>query len=265
MDQLKSLEDALASVERQAGRAIASVTQALRGLKNVQRAAKNGDLATLKRLLADLRTLLTAIQADMAASMETWPYSDEDERRFLGDGNFAREVMDTAERQRVAISDQDGMLMCFPVVIRIDPARRAVRIDRKLFRQLRPSVLVAHLSSLQREPPKTRPAQFLEALFQAWEYARYRDFVGQLLAADVRVDALYAVLTVAPGMAAEYSRQEFGRDLYLLERSTVRETRSGARVHFSRSTGAKERSRTIVVAAEDGRPIAYSSIGFTLP
>ena len=36
---------------------------------------------------------------------------------------------------------------------------------------------------------------------------------------DVRVDHVYAALTIAPGSSKEYSKPEFGRDLYLSSRA----------------------------------------------
>jgi hypothetical protein len=153
-------------------------------------------------------------------------------------------------------------LLCYPVIVRVDPGKRAVTIDRKPYREVRPSVLVAHLAALQAKPATARPEPFLEALHTAWEYARHRGAAGRTPATDVRVNDLWAVLTVAPGSKKEYTKQAFGRDLYMLESSGVRETKSGMRVHFSRSTGTKE-AGAIVISGQGGDRIIYSSVGFT--
>jgi hypothetical protein len=262
VDNRPSLEEALALMERRTGEAIGSVSRLLTTLKHTQQAARNGDLGALKKALTDQKDLLRAAQADTASLPQAWPFADDEERRLFDDGGFIREVLEMGARNGLVITDQDGLLLSYPVIVRPEPARRAVTIDRKLFRRIRPSALVKHLASMQQRPVKFKPAQFIESLHMAWDYARRHDAVDRLVASDVKVDDVWAVLTVAPGSATDYPRQEFGRDLYLLERSDVRETRAGARIHFSRSTGTKERG-AIVVVGEDGRRVTYSSIGFT--
>ena len=195
------------------------------------------------------------------ASRNRGPYSDEQERGLFESGSLMEEILRAAEGEGLVATLEDGQLMCYPVIVRAVPACRSISIDRKVVRQVRPSALASELSKIQKKPVKLKPARFLESLHAAWEYARHRDSAGRLPGADVRVDDIYAVLTISPG-SSEYSRQEFGRDLYLLEQSSVRETRKGDRVHFSRSTGTKERG-AIVVVGEDGRRVTYSSIGFT--
>lgn len=262
VDNRPALEDALSLMERRADHAIGSASKALASLKQTQQAARTGDLAALKKTLTDQKDLIRAAHADAAALSETWPYPDDGERRLFDDGSFTREVLEAADRQGLSITEQDGLLLSYPVIVRPDAGRRAVTIDRKLYRRVRPTALVKHLAELQERPIRFKPAQFIESLYAAWEYARHRGAADLLVASDVRVEAVWAVLTVAPGSSVEYPRQEFGRDLYLLERSDLRETRAGARVHFSRSTGTKEPG-AITVVGEDGRRVKYSSIGFT--
>ncbi|MDA8349073.1 MAG: hypothetical protein M0038_09795 [Pseudomonadota bacterium] len=263
MEDHPSLEDALAAMERRAENAAHSTSRLLAALKRAQQSARSGDLAALKKAVAEQMDLLRAADADAKDLSRAWPYSDDEERRVLEDGRFLREVVETATRQGVTITEQDGLLLSYPVIVRLDPTRRAVTINRKLDRRIRPTFLVKQLAALQQRPIKFKPAQFIESLYSAWEYARRRVGVDQLFASDVKVNDLWTVFTVAPGSAAEYPRQEFGRDLYLLEGSEVRETRTGAHIHFSRSTGTKQPG-AIVVVGEDGRRVTYSSISFTL-
>lgn len=262
MADIRSMEDALASLERQVDRAQASAGQLQRGLKLLGRASKDGDLSAIRKLLDDQSDLNQAVRSDVEGLKEAWRYSQEEERAFLDSGRYIAELSDVAAQQRVSAVQQDGALLCYPVVVRVDAPRRAVTVDRKLVRAIRPTAVVSRLSLLQRKPVRGKPALFLEALYRAWQYARHRDSQGKLLPSDVRVNELYDVFTVAPGSGAEYSRQEFGRDLYLLERSDVRVTRNGQRLRFSRSTGAKDRAASIVVVGEDGQQITYSSVSF---
>jgi len=124
------------------------------------------------------------------------------------------------------------------------------------------SVLTALLQELRTRPAKFKSGPFLESVYRAWDYARHLNAGPKGPPLNVRVDQIYSVLTVAPGSAKEYSKQEFGRDLYSLEKSGDRLTKRGARIHFSRSTGTKAGRGVITVVGEDGRRIQYSSISF---
>ena len=52
---------------------------------------------------------------------------------------------------------------------------------------------------------------------------------------------MYAVLTLLPGQSRDYTKQEFARDLYLLDQTgatTVGTT--GRRLHWAASTGTRQ-------------------------
>jgi hypothetical protein len=221
---------------------------------------ERGDLATLKSAIVGQAEMARVAQADQGRVK--WRLSDEAERQLFEDGSFVRELLRLAELRELTITEQDGQLLCYPVIVRVDTGKRAVTIDRKPHREVRPSVLVAHLAALQAKPVTAKPEPFLEALHTAWEYARHRGATGRHPAIDVRVNYLWSVLTVSPGSKKEYTKQDFGRDLYMLELSGARETKSGTRVHFSRSTGTKE-AGAIVISGQSGDRIVYSSVGFT--
>jgi hypothetical protein len=72
---------------------------------------------------------------------------------------------------------------------------------------------------------------------------------------------IYGLLTLLPGQAREYSKQEFARDIYLLHRGDVTTTRSGARVSFPISRGV--RGKTLTVIDESGEQRRYYGIRFT--
>lgn len=77
---------------------------------------------------------------------------------------------------------------------------------------------------------------------------------------------LFDLLTIFPDTKKDYSRAEFTRDLYLLDRSLKVETRAGARLEFSASTGTKgSASRILTIIGEDGYPKVYYGISFTAP
>ncbi|MBI4908077.1 MAG: hypothetical protein HY820_30915, partial [Acidobacteria bacterium] len=70
-------------------------------------------------------------------------------------------------------------------------------------------------------------------------------------------------LTMLPGSSANYDQTEFVRDLYLLDRSGVTETRSGAVCSLPASTGTKSSKGTYLFTGPDGRRVTYYGIRFT--
>ena len=74
---------------------------------------------------------------------------------------------------------------------------------------------------------------------------------------------IYDLFTLLPGQSKEYSRQEFARDIYLLDRSGVVATKKGARVSFPASTGTRLVSRTLSVINEHGEEKRYYGVSFS--
>ena len=136
-------------------------------------------------------------------------------------------------------------------------------IDRTRERRLRPTVLVSHLKELQRRPPRFRPEAFLEALHDAYSAIVARGRGRPAEGTVVKLLDVYALFTLLPGQSKEYSRQEFARDIYLLDQSGVTTTRRGAVVSLPASTGTRSASSTIKVITQDGQEKAYFGLAFT--
>jgi len=258
----ESLERACEEAQRRIETCIKSVAKLTGGLKSGQKAARVGDLNALHKALAELEGHLQIVRAETMSAAKSWVLSEADEAALFTDGDFVEELVTAAESAGLELSVEDGTIVCYPSLVKVDAARHCVIIDRKPYRNVRPSVLVAHLKAVQGRPPKFKANQFLESLYVAWDHARHLRAAGRPPGTDVRVTSVYAALTIAPGSAREYSKPEFGRDLYLLEQSGERLTRKGARIHFGRSTGTKVAGGAITVVGEDGRRVDYSSISF---
>jgi hypothetical protein len=256
------LESACEGTQRCIDTALKSVAKLTSGLKAGQKAARVGDLNALHKALGELEGHLQVARTETLSAAQSWSLSDEEETAYFADGAFTDELVAGAGASGLQVSVEEGTIVCYPSLVKVDPARRCVLIDRKPYRSVRPSSLVAHLKAVQARPPRFKAAQFLESLYSAWDHARFLRAGGRQPGTDVRVDHLYAALTIAPGSSKEYSKPEFGRDLYLLEQSGERLTRKGARIHFGRSTGTKSASGMITVVGEDGRRVDYSSVGF---
>jgi hypothetical protein len=158
-------------------------------------------------------------------------------------------------------------LYAYPALVRVLPGERAVLIDKARERRVRPSVLVSHLKEVQRRPARFRSDAFLETLHAAYSSAvdslvaqRGRERVGQ--SPVVRLLDIYELLTLLPGQSREYSRQEFARDIYLLDQSGATTTRKGVRVSFPASTATKTASGTLRVITQHGQERLYYGVTF---
>ncbi len=153
---------------------------------------------------------------------------------------------------------------CYPSLIRVLPNDRAVVIDKTRERRLRPSVLVRHLQELQNKPVRFRSEAFLESLHDAYSTAvKTRSKERRDTGPIVPLVEIYNLLTLLPGQAKEYSRQEFARDLYLLDQSGVTTARNGAVVSFHAARGNEAASKVIPIITKDGQAKTYYGISFT--
>lgn len=255
-----SLEDALARTEADADTVLKSASAVTRSLKRFRAAAHVGNLRDLGPAMDAAEQALTQLQEQLRRAREGWDF---DEDAYFANGEFPRELLETAQQMNVRIFEQDERLYCYPSLVRVLPNERAVLIDKARERRVRPSVLVAHLRDLQRRPARFKPEAFLESLFSAYAsiVARYgKDAWGQERVE--RLAEVYDLLTLLPGQARDYSKQEFARDVYLLDRSGVTTTRKGYLVSFPASTGTRSAAGTIRVITESGQEKAYFGISF---
>jgi hypothetical protein len=91
--------------------------------------------------------------------------------------------------------------------------------------------------------------------------SRGKDRVGRGIV--IPLLEIYKLLTLLPGQAKEYSRQEFARDIYLLDQSGVTTTKKGFVISFPASTGTKSTTNTIRVITQEGQEKRYYGISFS--
>jgi hypothetical protein len=122
-------------------------------------------------------------------------------------------------------------------------------------------VLVAALKRAQERGPRFKAETFLDSLRAAYELVVASE--GKRADAVVRLVDIWAVLTMLPGQRAQYSKQEFARDLYLLDQTGITSTaRSPRTLLWSASTGTKG-SGTLVTVARNGQQQRYWGVSFT--
>ncbi len=256
----RHLEPALQRTESDIDASLRAAGSATRSLRRLRAVVRDGNLRELKAALSAARETADALQQQVATTAQHWDF---DETGYFADGAYTRELLETAADMRVKIFEQDEQLYCYPSLVRVLPGERTLLIDRTRERRLRPSLVVEHLRSLQARPPRFRPGAFLEALFNAYRVLVQRHGSAALARGSVeRLTHVYELLTLLPGQSGEYSRHEFARDLYLLDRSGITSTRDAFVVSFPASTGTKSARGVITAITETGRERRYWGIAF---
>lgn len=259
-DPQPSLEAALEHTERDAQAVLKTATAAASAVKRFRAAAQNGNLRDLRPSIEAAEQVVSALGQQLANAKQAWDF---DESAYFSSGAFQRELLETARRQDVRIFEQDDRLYCYPNLVRVVPDDRAVLIEKTRERRVRPTVLVRLLRELQKRPARFKPQDFLETLFSAYQpltAPRGKDQFDR--GHVVRLLDIYDLLTLLPGASRDYSKPEFARDIYLLDRSGVTRTKKELRVVFSASTGTKSSSGTLRVITEDGEERLYYGIAF---
>ena len=256
----QSLEQSLADLEERAGNLVKATGQVATSFKKLRDAAKVGDLVRLRKQLDDAKQATLALGCEFVKAQEEWNFDD---ATYLSGKDFRQELLATATQMGVNIYEHDGYLFSYPVLLRILHKERAIAIDRMRENRLRPSVLVKRLKEVQNKPPRFKPQTFLEMMFSAYSIVvagRGKHLVGT--GTVIPLLELYQLFTLLPWQATEYTRQEFGRDVYLLDKSGTLLTKKGHRVNFHASTGVRDASRTLTVIAQGGREKTYYGISF---
>jgi hypothetical protein len=258
--QTPSLERSLAKTEEDALGVLRAASAVTAALKRFRGAAHVGNLRDLRAAIAATDQALATLRQQYANARDGWDF---DEEVYFEDGSFAAELVETAKRLNLGLFELDERLYSYPVLVRLLPNDRAVIIDKTRERRVRPTVLVSHLLELQRRPPRFRPEAFLEALHDAYSTIVARGRGRPAEGMVVKLVDVYALFTLLPGQSKEYSRQEFARDIYLLDQSGVTTTRRGSVVSLPASTGTRSAGSTIKVITQDGQEKAYFGLAFT--
>ncbi len=250
------LEAALARTEADAEAASRAAAAVVKEIKRAKTAASHGMIRDLRKSLEAAEQMADALRDSVGTLRTGWSF---DERAHLESGAYTAELIEAARERGVRLFEQDERILSYPSVARVLPADAALEIDKKRERRLRPSVVAEHLKALQQRQPRFKAEQFLESLYRAYKLvlAEQKREPG----ATVRLLDLYQILTVLPGQSREYAKQEFARDLYLLEQSGVKETRDGLRVGFPAASGTRT-SGTLSTVTKEGELKTYFGIAF---
>lgn len=252
------LEKALAKTENDVDATLKAANSVISSLKKIRGAVKTGSLRELKKTIENAEQAIAALKQQFINTKEGWNFDSEN---YVASRAFPEELLEMSKSLGVKIFEQDESLYCYPFLIRILPNELAVQIDKTKEKRLRPSTLVSHLKALQNKPVRFKPEIFLESLFSAYETlikSRGKDQLGKGIV--IPLLEIYKLLTLLPGQAKEYRRQEFARDIYLLDRSGVTKTKEGFVLRFSDRGFTRH---TIRVITQEGREKNYYGISFS--
>ena len=259
---MSSFELAFNDTERAAASTIRSAAGLGKLAKRLEKAAQEGNIAAIKRAQGELGNAVSQLAQEVDNAVKIWPFHDDEEEQYLRDG-YADELRGVAAQQGLTVRERDGRLIASPSIVRVLPSDRAVRIDRKQSSTLRPSTLVNLLLENQKKRGRYRSDAFLESLYRV--YLGLEDSSDRLMRGNqglvVPLSKIYDMFTSRPGSAREYTPTDFARDLYMLDRSGVTRTRSGASVSFPTSTGARS-ANLFTFFDQDGRDFPYYGIRF---
>ena len=252
--QIARLDQALAESEKQAAAALTRI-------KGLRKRVTQGDLSPVDGQFDQLAQQVEQLAASLTPARDSLVY---DSVTALADGSYLAELQAEAKAQGVVMTERDGRLTAFPLLLRLEARMSAVRVGRKLERRLRPSVLVRELKKAQASA-RFDARRFLNQLFGAYAYLAPLAQPGwrQTTPGDgpvVTLNEAYNLFTVGPA-GGEYPREAFAVDLLRLDRAPDTRTSQGHRFALPASTGSKGRDR-IGVYDEDGVEHVYFGIRF---
>ena len=263
---MPTFEEGFSAAENSADSVLNALNEATGLARQLRKASQDGNIAAIRRLTERLETSANVIGQAVSNAVRAWPFPEEEERSYL-EQEYSAELRREGGKRGVQIFERDGRLIAHPLVVRVLPGERAVRIDRRQTSTIRPSKIVADLEKLQKSPARFRPQPFLESLYQAYLELSQTDTADRLKLGGagqvVRLDRIYNLFTGLPGSRREYSLLDFARDLYTLQESGVRDVRAGARVSFPASTGTRSARGAISFVGPSGEPVLFYGIQFT--
>jgi hypothetical protein len=253
-----TFERAFADAERSATAAQKAGYAIATAAKVMQKAAQEGDIAKLRRAADRLAAATDAARQDVANARSAWPFSEQEEREYM-EGSFEAELMEEASRAGLTIYSRDARLLAYPSILRLLPVELAVQIDKKKVTAIRPSYLVKTLLVNQQRKARFPTERFLESLYSAYKLIVGRGGIGT----QIPLARVYDAFTLQPGATNEYGKGDFARDIFLLDRSGVTHTRSGARLSLPASTGTRSGRNVITFVAPDGEVVSYYGLQFS--
>jgi hypothetical protein len=235
---------------------IAATKKQSKAAAQLASALQRGEMRSTEKL----RQNVTNSVAESAAVAEAITPIEFDSAEYLKpDGAFFEELLRAAEEIGVTLFERDGTVFCFPVLLRTDINDLQLKIDKSKFPAIRPSVVAKHLKALQQKEAKSKPEAFISLLAKAYPYVL--GLANLPDGSDVKLSAIYGLLSLMPEIKSGYSPLDFTRDLYFLDISGIVQTKNLS-MSLSASTATRESKDSLRFVDRDGREKVYSSVRF---
>ena len=252
---LPTLEAALEALESDADTAMKALANAIKTAKRVKTAAAYGQTRELA-LALEAAAVTAAQAADTVEELrQGWRF---DVAGYFTSGGYTKELLASAAEAGVAAFESDERILSYPVIVEVLPDATVV-VDKKKDRRVRPSVVVAHLESLQQRPPKFKAEAFIESLAAGYDLVVAAK--GLRTSSAARLVDVHRVLTLLPGAARDYTRQELARDIYLLDQSGVVDTKDARRMTLPASALTRS-GGTLTTVTKSGQTKVYAGVAF---
>lgn len=250
-------EAALSLTQGDAEAALKSAGLVTRELRKARAAAATGQVRELRRALDAAVSQAAELLSSARQTRDSFGF---DEGAYLTSGGYAKELLALATESGVKLFEEDERLLCYPSIVRIVPGDSVVEIDRKRERRLRPSVLLGLLAAVQEKPGRFRADRLLESIAGGYDLLIAKS--GKKADSVVRLQDIWEVLTLLPGQARDYTRQEFSRDLYLLDQSHLEKTKNGRMLRWHASSGTRT-AGVLTTVSRTGQQQRYWGVSFT--
>lgn len=221
----------------------------------LRKAVTLGDMTVIRKAIDELSGLAAEVDRVQRSVVAAAP-TDEALRTALT-GPLLSEIQRIGGSEGLTISELDGRLIAFPVIVESNPENLTVKIGRTSSKSLRPSAVVAQIRAAMKKS-RSKPERFIELLHGAAQWVN----ADNARNSGVRVDDIYKVITLHPDTKKNYSPVDFAADLYTLDTSDVNTTKKGARIFFLGATGAKGSSGSFSIVGPDARPRHYVGLRF---
>jgi len=236
--------------------------------KQMQKAAQQGNIIALKRSIERLRDSLGIVQTEVQNANNSWMMTEDEEVTHLTN-DYIAELHEAGGQQGLEIFERDGAIVTYPSKAVVLPKERAVRVDGKKVSTIRPSFLVKQWLANQKKKTRSNPQQTLEAIYKVYRFLN-RSNADNSKQKELPLETnkviplmdVYDMLTALPGIARDYDRMDFARDLYFLDISGFRETKNGIKFEYMTDTGARAGRGTFIFVDRHGMDKKFHSIQF---
>jgi hypothetical protein len=246
-------EEAFEETEKAARVAELAARRLVAAARALAKAASDGDIRRIRRGSERLSQEAESARQEAADASLAWSLDPETEEQYL-QAEYTEELLRAGDASGFKMLQHDGAIIAYPVVVRVIAGQRAVRLNEKKVTALRPSRVIDRVKAIQGRSLRGSPQALLETLFSAYKLIAQGDREG----AVVSLEEIFRVLTLLPG--ADYTKEDFARDLLTLVRSGVAASRSGARM--SLLPPARHSRHTFVCPTPEGEIVRFFGVMF---